>query len=821
MRRSGPSQRPGRTPATGGSPGSAAPTWRAAKVSLSGFHLWTESGGASAGRLIAFAFNTEQTYLLALTGRNLAVYSGDARIADLPTPWTGDEVSQVVWAQSADTLLMTHPDAPPVRVTRALLGSGPSAVEDWRVGPWRFLEEDSRDEDDEPTGTALRQPYHKFADPEITLAPSGTDRDAGITLTASEAVFGRSHVGQRLRLGGRQIEVTAVQSPTRASATVKQTLLSRDATKDWEEPAFSARRGWPATVAFHQDRLVIGGARDLPNRIWLSKSGDLFNFDLGEGLDDDGIEFAILSDQVNAIRAVFSGRHLQVLTSGAEWMVTGDPLTPGNIQLKRQTRIGSPVDRFVPPRDVDGATLFAARNGRELREFLFADVEQAYQSNDLALLARHLIDTPVDQDYDPLGRLFHIVMADGSLATVTVYRAEKVTGWSRQETDGRFLAIAVVDRTVYTVVDRAGGRFIERFDATLSTDSALTGSDAGGKSLWSGLGHLEGRTLAAVADDAVHPPVAVAGGAIALSGPATAIEAGLPFASRIRALPPVVQTVRGASHGSPVRLVEAVFRLLGTRMLRIDTGAGPRTVPFRTLGRTGLLDAAPPAFTGDVAIRALGWLKGAAPPWSLEQSDPPALHHPRRFDRTEGRRLNRGRAAVRRPSETQRSKGTAMASLTAISTALSAAGTLASAAISASQADRAAQMQIEAQNREHAMRAQQMKLRHEIEERRRKRDLKEALAARRARFGGAGIGAAGGSAAALLAGLRRKSAKAGAEAAKEKRLGLQSNLLSVENSNRRALQNAAFANESAAFKGSFGLAGNIVDGLKEIRRGQK
>ena len=621
VRRSGPSQRPvdaryWRIARIGGA------NLAAAKVSLSGFHLWTESGAASAGRLIAFAFNTEQTYLLALTGRNLAVYSGDARIADLPTPWTGDEVSQVVWAQSADTLLMTHPDAPPVRVTRALLGSGPSAVEDWRVGPWRFLEEDSRDEDDEPTGTALRQPYHKFADPEITLAPSGTDRDAGITLTASEAVFGRSHVGQRLRLGGRQIEVTAVQSPTRASATVKQTLLSRDATKDWEEPAFSARRGWPATVAFHQDRLVIGGARDLPNRIWLSKSGDLFNFDLGEGLDDDGIEFAILSDQVNAIRAVFSGRHLQVLTSGAEWMVTGDPLTPGNIQLKRQTRIGSPVDRFVPPRDVDGATLFAARNGRELREFLFADVEQAYQSNDLALLARHLIDTPVDQDYDPLGRLFHIVMADGSLATVTVYRAEKVTGWSRQETDGRFLAIAVVDRTVYTVVDRAGGRFIERFDATLSTDSALTGSDAGGKTVWSGLGHLEGRTLAAVADDAVHPPVAVAGGAIALSGPATAIEAGLPFASRIRALPPVVQTVRGASHGSPVRLVEAVFRLLGTRMLRIDTGAGPRTVPFRTLGRTGLLDAAPPAFTGDVAIRALGWLKGAAPPWSLEQSDP-------------------------------------------------------------------------------------------------------------------------------------------------------------------------------------------------------
>ncbi len=603
-----------------------------ATVSLSGFDLWTDGGSASAGRLIAFAFNTEQTYLLALTHRNLAVYSGDVRVADLPTPWTAEQVNQVAWAQSADTLLMAHPDVPPLKVTRNLPGAGPSAVEDWRVGPWRFLEEDSTDEDDEPIGTVLRQPYRKFADPETTLAPSGTDRDASIVLTASEPVFDGGHTGQRLRLGGRQVEVTAVQSPTRASARVKQTLLSRDATKDWEEPAFSARRGWPATVAFHQDRLVIGGSRDLPNRIWLSKSGDLFNFDLGEGLDDAGIEFAILSDQVNAIRAVFSGRHLQVLTSGAEWMVTGDPLTPGNIQLKRQTRIGSPVDRQVPPRDVDGATLFAARNGRELREFLFADVEQAYRANDLALLARHLVDTPVDQDYDPLNRLLHIVMADGSLATVTVYRAEKVTGWSRQETDGKFRAISVVDGTVFTIVERAGGRYIERFDAALATDSALTGSaltgsaltgsNGAGKAVWSGLGHLEGRTVAVLADNAVRQPSPVAGGAIALDRPAGTVEAGLPFASRIRALPPVAQTPRGASHGSPVRLVEAVFRLLDTRMLRIDTGAGPRTVPFRTLGSAGLLDAAPPAFTGDVAIRALGWLEGAAPAWSLEQSDP-------------------------------------------------------------------------------------------------------------------------------------------------------------------------------------------------------
>ena len=159
---------------------------------------------------------------------------------------------------------------------------------------------------------------------------------------------------------------------TQATATVEEALAGTAATTDWEEAAFSAVRGWPVTLCFHQDRLVLGGSRDLPNRLWLSRTGDLFNFDLGTGLDDQAIEFGLVSDQVNAIRGVFSGQHLQVFTSGAEWMVSGAPLTPGSIQLNRQTRVGSPVARLVQPVDVDGSTIFASRSGRgDLRVHLY------------------------------------------------------------------------------------------------------------------------------------------------------------------------------------------------------------------------------------------------------------------------------------------------------------------------------------------------------------------------------------------------------------------------------------------------------------------
>jgi len=35
-------------------------------------------------------------------------------------------------------------------------------------------------------------------------------------------------------------------------------------------------------------------------------------------------------------------------------------------------------------------------------------------------------------NYDAQRRLLHIVLADGSLATVTNYRSEQVTAWTRQ-----------------------------------------------------------------------------------------------------------------------------------------------------------------------------------------------------------------------------------------------------------------------------------------------------------------------------------------------------------------------------------------------------
>ena len=53
--------------------------------------------------------------------------------------------------------------------------------------------------------------------------------------------------------------------------------------------------------------MVIGGSRDLPNGLWLSKTGDHFNFDLGDGLDDEAIAFRLAANNDPAIRSLMSG----------------------------------------------------------------------------------------------------------------------------------------------------------------------------------------------------------------------------------------------------------------------------------------------------------------------------------------------------------------------------------------------------------------------------------------------------------------------------------------------------------------------------------
>ncbi|WP_114393171.1 hypothetical protein [Oleisolibacter albus] len=553
------------------------------------------------GRLVAFTFNNAQQHVLAFTDHAVTIVRDGLVEGVLATPWAQDRLSALRWAQSADVLLLCHPEVPPQRLSR--LGEGR-----WRLEPWTFA----------GTGGRSGLPVFRFADPGITLTPSGTS--GRVRLTASAPVFQPGHEGQPFHVRRKAGRIAAVRSPILAELDLAEDLPDAAATDDWQEAAFSPVRGWPVSVCFHQDRLVIGGSRDLPNRLWLSRSGALFDFGLGTGEDDAAIEFAILSDEVNPIRAVVSGRHLQVFTTGGEWAVTGQPLTPAEIRLDRQTRIGSPAERQVPPRDVDGATLFAGADG-SLREFQWADLDSAYQANDLSLTARHLLPGTVDLDYDRRRRLALAVQRDGTVAALTLYRAEQVMAWTRLETAGRVLSLALAGGAVHWLVERDGRVLLEVWDADLAVDCGLSGRAETPTPRWAGLEHLSGRRVAVVADGMVQPDQRIAAGKLRLGRAAAGVAAGLRFTHVVEPLPPNLMAAEG--QGRCRRLLAVTFRLQDTPVLRADLGQGPQEVPLRRAAGPVLAEIPAPPFTGDRRLATLGWsLTQTRPHWRIEEDRP-------------------------------------------------------------------------------------------------------------------------------------------------------------------------------------------------------
>ena len=563
------------------------------------------------GRLIAFEREANQRFLFVIQNGSTKIYKNNILETTLTTPWTSTQLAKLNWCQVANGIIVVHPDVQPRQFV---------LINDtWTVQLFQFLTEDE----------CVRQPYSRFGLDAVTMASSGCS--GTVTLTTSAAVFESRHVGAQFKLADGYVQIQSVQSATSATALVKKKLLDGDnisastalnATRSWGEPAFCAAKGWPQTVCTYQSRLVFGGSKSLPNTLWFSQTGDITNFEQGSGYDSEAIEFTILSDQSDYIVALFANRHLQVFTVSAEWMVSGDPLTPTEIQLKRQTQVGSRSDIFVPPIAIDGATIFASINGREIREFLFSDLEGIYQATDLSLLARHLIQYPVDMAYDKRERQAYIVMNNGHLVVLTSFRSENLQSWTEQVTDGAFLSVAILGETAYFLIRRGTSYFLECFDEALHTDSGRVFVFETAQSNLSGLSHLEGKEVVLTGDGIVLDSQTVSEGVCTLPYEVSQAEVGLPFEHDVVPLPPVTAANDGNAPVSSCRLVRLVMRLVNTKSLEIDTGTGIHQEIIPDLADYQL-DSSNKERTQDFVLRSLGWIRTPTQPlWEIKGSSP-------------------------------------------------------------------------------------------------------------------------------------------------------------------------------------------------------
>lgn len=247
-------------------------------------------------------------------------------------------------------------------------------------------------------------------------------------------------------------------------------------TTTWDEQSFSAVRGYPAAVVFHENRLCFGGTLSEPDTIWMSKIGSFFNFDVGEAADDDSINLIAATGDSHEIRYMVSNRDLQVFTSTGELYVPtylNQAITPTNAQIRMQTPYGT---EFVTPTSIDGATIFVQKNGRIIREYLYSDSEDAYTASAISTLASHLIDSPkylsvAHSGFNLADSYAAFSLTNGDLILFTSNRAEKRAAWTRVSTAGNFgSVIALHSRLFANVYDSNGKLHLCEFNTDRGLD---------------------------------------------------------------------------------------------------------------------------------------------------------------------------------------------------------------------------------------------------------------------------------------------------------------------------------------------------------------
>ena len=546
-----------------------------------------------------YIYDEDEAYLLLFSNTKLEIVDVANPTVILQTitscPWLTAHIGNIVVSQSGDTMIIVNPNFPIKKLTR-------TSATNFSLTDYAF-----------DTASGMRfQPYHKFAAASTTIDPSGTS--GSVTLTASANAFTADYVGLYIRIVDsantvRHALITAYTSATAVTATLSGALANHNATDKWSEPVFSSVRGFPRSVTFHDQRLIFGGSRDLPNFLFMSKSGEFFNFDIGTGLDDESIQVQIAENQISEIKALSSFRHLSVFTSEQELFVPtseNKPLSPSTITVRRQTSFGS---SGVQPKDFDGATLFLTKSKGAVREFIYSDLSQGYNSDAITLLSQHLIGTPTDMETqaessDQLESYMYLVNTDGHIPIFMSIRKEKLAGWAQYQTNGSFKNISNVNREMYCVVERtingATVTSLELFDNTYHTDmgAKLSGSAS---TTWQ-VAHLPNTAVVVKSGNYSLGTFTTDGsGNLTLNDSVTSVEIGLSYTPTVTTLPPEYQLADGVSVGQKRRIVRAVLDLFET----LDVKAKGTKILIRNV--TEDFSQEPTPVTARKEVYMLGW----------------------------------------------------------------------------------------------------------------------------------------------------------------------------------------------------------------------
>ena len=529
----------------------------------------TTKDSARVSRMIPFVFSRTQAYGLEFGHNYMRVYRDGAQVAgpyEIATPYTDTMLAALDYEQNADSMFLTHPDVPVQRLQRFadnlwVIAAAPWVTEPYdeighrfagitltlslaTVGAGRtatasgaaFLAGDVGRTIAYQGGLATITAFTSatVVTVTITVAFAGTVQPAGlwdiqgspqtqitpsvatpvggaITLTAVVDTFRATDVGRFVQINSGLVLITAFTTALSVTGTIRQVLSAAVAApaNAWvlNGPVWSASRGYPTTVTFHEQRLILAGSAAYPQTVWGTKTGEVLNFEQGTK-DDDGFAFTLASGEVNPIAYVSSGRALLALTYGGEFTLEAGiekPITPTNVRIRQRSNHGCAL---VRPVTVKREQLFVQRAGRKVRSLAYAVSSDEFESPDLTVLSEHItapsvVEMAWQQEPDAI---LWAVRSDGVLAAATFDRDQQVTAWVRQITDGVVESLCSVPTTTsdltYAIVRRTVSgstvRYVETFEYSpytyatgaivdLSLDSFVTGTSGPGTATWSGL----------------------------------------------------------------------------------------------------------------------------------------------------------------------------------------------------------------------------------------------------------------------------------------------------------------------------------------------
>jgi hypothetical protein len=358
-------------------------------------------------------------------------------------------------------------------------------------------------------------------------------------------------------------------------------------TSNWRITPWSDSEGYPEVVGFFEQRLFFAGSANQPQTVWHSQTGAYESFGFTTPIaDDDAFSYQLASGQVNKITWSAPLRELIMGTIGSEWKIQrGDntsAMTPSSIDVKLQSEFGGDD---IKPLIIGNSILFAQRGARKVRDFGYTLEVDGYSGNDVSILASHLFE---DYDVEEWAyaalpdSIIWMVREDGTLLGLTYIKEQQVFGWHKHITEGDFESVGVIpgdeDDEVYFVVEReingSTKRYIEKLMPRITdesaydyffVDSGLTYNSSTATLTVTGLDHLEGETVSAIADGSVYRNKTVTSGSVTLDKTANLIHVGLPFTSDFKSLELNLADDNGTTQGRLVTVPDVKFKVYKSR----------------------------------------------------------------------------------------------------------------------------------------------------------------------------------------------------------------------------------------------------------------